>query len=61
METTVQIAVRNNCKKIIDLLLSHDANVNEKDYNAKTALDIAVFYIRKKNSWASSFTWSKYQ
>ncbi|EAY08448.1 ankyrin repeat protein, putative [Trichomonas vaginalis G3] len=46
--TALQIAVTNNCKKLINLLLSHGINVNEKNYYANTALHIAVIFKRKE-------------
>ncbi|EAY03066.1 ankyrin repeat protein, putative [Trichomonas vaginalis G3] len=47
-ETALYIAVSNNSKETVDILLSHGANVNEKIKYGNTALHIATHFNYKE-------------
>ncbi|EAY00898.1 hypothetical protein TVAG_266010 [Trichomonas vaginalis G3] len=44
----LQITELNNSKGIVELLISHSANANQKDKDGKTTLHYSTFYQRNE-------------
>ncbi|EAY00284.1 ankyrin repeat protein, putative [Trichomonas vaginalis G3] len=48
--TTLHLAALSNCKEIAEVLLSHCANINEKDNYGQTALHEAAYSSYKETA-----------